>query len=345
VTLNILEVFMTANRDALFEGFLAQQQHASWQGVLTSLVPTIHEVDRNATQIWFAFYPVALATVLQQTTNPKKLIQRLGLQGKFHLKDQIDTSHKFLYGHRYWPTVKKVMLAEIAATTAPTDLAGQIQHIAEKVALEVRVDVSLTLGITAVAMMTVQQVGLAAFRATAGEVKLSAAAARRTPAQILQKRNKDNGQGLLGFLRTVNKQWTVTFDENDSNAFFKLTNSQDLASGSANDQRDYRTADARCIEGPIPVECRSAACGTCWVGILGGAEKLSPVSDRERTRLKYFGYIDTNETQPLIRLACMTPTYGAVSLVIPPWNGVFGREIYEDQLPDELKAQGKAAAE
>ncbi len=41
------------------------------------------------------------------------------------------------------------------------------------------------------------------------------------------------------------------------------------------------------------MECRSASCGTCWVGILGGAEKLSDVAAREGKKIKEFGYIDT----------------------------------------------------
>jgi ferredoxin len=84
--------------------------------------------------------------------------------------------------------------------------------------------------------------------------------------------------------------------------------------------------DRRCTpgEGPIPVECRAASCGTCWVGVLGGAEKLSPVVDRdERRRMQVFGYLASTEDRPLIRLACQAKAHGAVSIVIPPWNGVF----------------------
>jgi uncharacterized 2Fe-2S/4Fe-4S cluster protein (DUF4445 family) len=29
----------------------------------------------------------------------------------------------------------------------------------------------------------------------------------------------------------------------------------------------------------------------------------------------------------LIRLACQAQTHGAVSIVIPPWNGVFGKYL------------------
>ena len=61
------------------------------------------------------------------------------------------------------------------------------------------------------------------------------------------------------------------------------------------------------------------------MGVLGGAEKLAAVGARESTRIKEFGYIDTAEAKPLIRLACQAQAQGAVSIVIPPWNGFFGK--------------------
>jgi ferredoxin len=144
----------------------------------------------------------------------------------------------------------------------------------------------------------------------------------------LKERARDDGQGLFGFLKTIDKEWTITFDENDPRARYKMKNATDLAYGAAEDRsRDWRAIDPRRIEGPIPVECRSASCGTCWVGVLGGAEKLSDVARLEGKRIKEFGYIETDEPKPLIRLACQAQVAGAVSIVIPPWNGVFGKYL------------------
>ena len=87
----------------------------------------------------------------------------------------------------------------------------------------------------------------------------------------------------------------MTFDESDPEARFTVINGQEMATGAQSDKRDYRQRDGRCIpgEGPIPVECRAASCGTCWVGVLGGAEKLSPVHERdEARRMKVFGCAD-----------------------------------------------------
>jgi ferredoxin len=312
------------------ETFLSQQGDEAWAATLTSLLRSIHEVDKNATQIWFAFYPLSLFRALREAPNRDELARALLLQGNYELKDQIDSSHKFLYGHRYWPQVKKAVEAfgDTFNSAAGEKLADYVTQVATQAAQLAKVDPSLTIGITAVAFMTVQQVGIDAFRNARGEMVLDKKYAKRSPEQVLRERAVDDSQGLFGFLKTVDKKWTVTYDENDQGAKYKLNHVQDLAWGAADDQtRNWREIDPRRVEGPIPVECRSASCGTCWVGVLGGAEKLSDVAAREGKKIKEFGYIDTTEPKPLIRLACQAQALGAVSIVIPPWNGVFGKHL------------------
>jgi ferredoxin len=252
------------------------------------------------------------------------------MQGKYYLKDQIDSSHTFLYGHRYWPQVKTAVQKH-AREFSPGDtrsLADQILSVAQQVAKQAKADPSLLIGITAVAFMTLRQAGLAAFENAPGKMLIDQKHARRSPSEVLRERAVDDSQGLLGFLKTIDKKWTVTYDENDGRAKYRLNHVQDLAWGAADDRsRNWREIDPRRIEGPIPVECRSASCGTCWVGVLGGAEKLSDVAAREGKKIKEFGYIDTSESKPLIRLACQAQALGAVSIVIPPWNGVFGKYL------------------
>ena len=311
-----------------FETYLEQQNEEAWAAALVTLLRSVHEVDRNATQIWFAFYPLSLHRVLQSTDDREKLARELLLQGDYELKDQIDSSHHFLYGHRFWPQVKRTVEKFSGTTHVSGKLADQILDVARTVAGELKKDESLLIGITAVAFMTVRQVGLEAFKAAPGAISLDNSHVKKSPEQILRERAKDDSQGLLGFLKTVDKQWTVTWDENDNRATYKLRQGTDLAWGAAEDQsRDWRAMDPRRIEGPIPVECRSASCGTCWVGVLGGAEKLSDVAVREGTKIKEFGYIETAEPKPLIRLACQAQASGAVSIVIPPWNGQFGKYL------------------
>jgi ferredoxin len=209
-------------------------------------------------------------------------------------------------------------------------LAAVVTGVADAAARTTRVDRELLLGMSAVALMTLRQVGDARFAASPGKIHLPETVRALTPHQVLGRRARDDWQGLLGFTRGLKKRWTVTFDEARADARFTVINGQEIATAAQTDKREYRSLDPRCTpgEGPIPVECRAASCGTCWVGVLGGAKKLSPVVPRdEGERMKVFGYADTNEARPLIRLACQARAFGAVSIVIPPWNGVFGKLV------------------
>src|SRR6185369_16237992 len=147
-----------------FEAFLNDHDEEAWSATLTTLLRSIHEVDRNATQIWFAFYPLPLFRALTESDDRDKLAQQLLLQGDYELKDQIDSSHRFLYGHRFWPQVKRVVEAhaDSFAKSAHTSLPDQILAIVHDLAKQSAIEESLLVGITAVAFMTVQQVGLAA---------------------------------------------------------------------------------------------------------------------------------------------------------------------------------------
>jgi hypothetical protein len=55
-------------------------------------------------------------------------VQQLLLQGDYELKSQIDSSHSFLYGHRFWPEVKRAIEqhADNFNQTARAPLADQI---------------------------------------------------------------------------------------------------------------------------------------------------------------------------------------------------------------------------
>jgi ferredoxin len=321
---------MSTNHLTEYEKFLSRHDEAAWARALEDLAPSIHEVDRNAARIWFAFFPLNLARALETSDDPRRLAQKLLLQGKYRLEDQIDSSHSFLYGHRHWRAVRDATAARADSFANETaTLADEVRAVARAAAGRATVDESLLVGIAAVALMTVAQVGLAKFKASPGEVKVGGRFARQSPAQVLRERARDDSQGLFGFLRTTDKRWTVVWNENDESARFRMVNSQEIASAAVTDERDWSKIDPRCTvgEGPIPVQCRSASCGTCWVGVLGGAEKLSPVAERERRVMRLLGYVETDEPHPLIRLSCQAQGHGAVSVVVPPWNGVFGKYL------------------
>lgn len=303
---------------------LCQLTASDWQRALDSLSSELHPVDRNATRIWFAFFPLDLHLTMSTADDPAAMARKLGLMGRWRLADQIDVSHRFFYAHRYWPQVKSAV--QSFDGQIPAELPALITAVAESAARTARLDREFLTGLSAAALMTLRQVGPEAFAAP-GKVHLADDVRALSAHQVMRRRAKDDWQGLLGFTRGIHKRWTVAFDENDPEATFAVINDQEIASGAREDKREYRSRDERCTpgEGPIPVECRAASCGTCWVGVIAGAEKLSPVQERdERKRMRVFGYIDTADPQPLIRLACQARARGRVTLAIPPWNGFIG---------------------
>ncbi|HUP39440.1 MAG TPA: 2Fe-2S iron-sulfur cluster-binding protein [Vicinamibacterales bacterium] len=303
----------------MFQSFLKQHDAAAWQRTIDALRPLIHEVDRDATQIWFHFFPLELAEAIAESTDLAQLAITLRLDGQFNLGDQVDSSHWFLYGHRYWPEVKAAIVARAESKGAPStlDLDALVKEIGKNDPLK--------LGIAAVGLMTLQQVGLETLRAGSGAVRSPEGLFAKSPEQIIAARKKNDSQGLMGMFRGIRAQYTVTFDERRRDARFTVINQQQLTTASANDTRDYSQELRGTVEGPIPAQCRTASCGTCWVGILGGNDHLSPVDGHEQKRMKEFGYINTPDSKPVIRLACQAIASGNVTLVIPPWNGFIGK--------------------
>ena len=320
---------MSNNDSNPLEIYLRTLSESDWQAAVDDILPSIHEVDRNAVQVWFRFHPLSVERFLESAPDRDEAKRSLKMQGDFGLVNSIDTSHAFLYGHRYWKTVKEVIRAQSNVfDKADVRLADHITRITRAAAEKAKADTSLVSGITAVGLMTLTQVGLAAFSAAAGERVKPTGLMAKAPDAIVASRQKDDSQGILGFLKTVDRTYSVIHDER-TNSRFRIVNDQEIASASANDRsQDWQAKDPRCWEGPVPVECTSASCGTCWVGVIAGEDKLSEVARRERRAVKVFGYSQTDEDKPLIRLACQAKAHGNVTIVIPPWNAVFGKKVY-----------------
>jgi ferredoxin len=329
-----------------FIDFLNKFNEKEWLATVEKLLPEIQEVDRNAVQIWFRFYPLELFRYLENAEDRDRAIQKFVMQGNFELKDQIDSSHKFLYGHRFWKETKDAIVAHCeSSSNEDGDLVSAVKEIAKAAAKAAKTKECLTKSITLVGLMTLVQVGFDRFKAAEGKVHIDAKEAKKSAKEILAERAKDDSQGLLGFLKTVDKKFSVVYDETDNKAKFKIINDEEIASASARDQsKDWRSMDERCGEGVVPVECRSAACGTCWIGVLGGQEKLSEVSPRERRQMKVFGYNQPDDEKPFMRLACQAKAYGNATIVIPPWNGVFGKKVYGNVEEIELEPATTSAA-
>lgn len=322
-----------------FEDYLNTFSEADWLSAIESLLPSIHEVDRNAVQIWFRFFPLEVFRYLEEAEDREKAKAGLVMLGQFELDGQVDTSHHFLYGHRFWKETKQAIEKEAETFNASAlGLTDEIQKIAITVAERRQVERTLTIGIAAVGLMTLVQSGLESFKAAKGEVEKPSGILAKSPDKIVRTRAEDDSQGVFGFLKTVNKKYSIVYDETRADGKFAIINEEEIASASAKDQsRNWKEMDERCWEGVVPVECTSAACGTCWVGVIGGQDKLTPVQRRERRAMKIFGYNQPDDEQPFLRLACQAEALGNATIVIPPWNGVFGKKIRKNVEDVELE--------
>ncbi|MEO7540026.1 MAG: 2Fe-2S iron-sulfur cluster-binding protein [Pyrinomonadaceae bacterium] len=321
------------------ETYLAKFDESQWLAAVEALLPEIHKVDRNAVQIWFRFYPLSLKRYVDAAEDRDEALQGLVMRGSFELKDQVDTSHHFLYGHRYWKTVKAAIEAEaVVFTDQDPALVDEIKQIGMLVAEKLGVERPMLNAIIAAALATLNQTGLEAFKAAPGETEKPSGIMAKSPNAIVSERAKDESQGIFGFLKTIDKKFAIRFAAANFDGKFPVMNDQEIASASANDRsQNWQSMDERCWEGPVPVECTAASCGTCWVGVLGGEDKLSEVARRERRQMKVFGYNQPEDEKPFLRLACQAKAAGNATIVIPPWNAVFGKKVYNNVEDVELE--------
>ena len=61
------------------ERYLNNFDEGEWLSAIESLLPEIHEVDRNAVQIWFRFFPLELFRYLQTAEDKEKAIELEGV--------------------------------------------------------------------------------------------------------------------------------------------------------------------------------------------------------------------------------------------------------------------------
>jgi hypothetical protein len=118
-----------------FVSELEKHTEADWLTAVEALLPAIHEVDRNAVQIWFRFYPLDLLNYLESAEDVEEAMKSVAIQGDFGLLDKIDSSHRFLYGHRFWPQVKSAVEARAESPESFTCLKTEVKNIAKTAAV------------------------------------------------------------------------------------------------------------------------------------------------------------------------------------------------------------------
>lgn len=248
-----------------------------WAGAVETLTPQIHPIDRNATRVWFAFFPD-------------------GPDG-----DRIPASHTFLYGHRFWPQVKRAILAAAKDASWPAVLPELISRIAEHATRTTQVDRDQLLGITAASLLSLRRAGLDVFAGTSSVVQLPAWSHVRSIRQVRGARARQRWR-LLGAL-AGKRRFRVTYSEAVPRAFCKVNDGETIASALP---ADLKACGPKCT-------------GACVVGVIGGAEFLSPMDAAELKQLRACDQrvVKSVTGDPLIRLACHARPHGDVSIVLP----------------------------
>ena len=295
------------------EALLDSTTDADWLRVLGTLADGIHPVDREATRIWMAFHPIVMSRAARHAADRAAFEATLRHRGalsargaRVHvalvpLRPSLladdrprNRDRVAFHGGR---GLDRYGCARAAGRPRCCHAVGRFAHAHYRHRARRTAD-SSTGGARSDADRSRHQ-------------SRGRPSARALTRSVLAARARDDKQGLFGFLRGERKQWTVTLDERDPSASFTLINSQAITTAAAEDSRDWRARDPRCTEGPIPVQCRSASCGTCWIGVLGGAHKLSAMEPRERQRLAVFGTCrpprsDRSSASP-VRRRCTVP--------------------------------------
>lgn len=195
------------------------------------------------------------------------------LRRKFATHILTDSLYRAMYGYRYWPRVK----AAVLSTTHPDlPFVDRVMKAANAATRTARVDADLLVGITAAAMAMCDRLGQEAFAATPDDPALSATALLETPTMILRRRARNRPEGILGALPGVQPRWCVTREPDPKDT--------------------YVVGD-----GDVLAPCRGSNHERCDVGVVAGADRLSPMPD--------------GEPFPLIRRACETRVFGRVSLL------------------------------
>ena len=115
-----IRIMDTVQQDT-FDSVLAQHDERAWCEALDLLLPLIHPVDQDATRVWFAFWPLHLYRIIQESENLDQTAQKLELRGGYLLEDQLQSSLSFLFGSRYWPEVKEAVCSHAVLSNGKTN--------------------------------------------------------------------------------------------------------------------------------------------------------------------------------------------------------------------------------
>jgi hypothetical protein len=255
---------------------LSRYTHADWVSAIETLTPEIHPIDLHATRVWFA------------------------LVAETPLADRIETSHTFLYGHRYWPQIKRAVLAAAKETAWPTILPELLDRTADYATRTTQVDRDQLLGITAAALMTLSRVGLDAFAATSGSVQIPKWGHVRSVRQVRRARLHQAWRPFGALFSAP--RFRIRYSEASKDAVFDVGEGATIASGMPAALR----------------RCGATCSGACAIGVLAGAQDLSTMAADELAQMSASRIHQAKSVDgyPLIRLACYARPGGDMTIVV-----------------------------
>ena len=74
-----------------FDSFHTRLDDHAWAEALDALLPLIHPVDQDATRIWFAFWPLHLLRLVQESEDVEQMERQLELRGRYRLDQQCES--------------------------------------------------------------------------------------------------------------------------------------------------------------------------------------------------------------------------------------------------------------
>ena len=202
------------------------------------------------------------------------------MQGDLELKDQIDTSHHFLIRPSILEDRKtrskksrRLRYERSKHRTTGRMIKSDIgMHVAEKL----NVERQLVNAIAAVGLATLNQVGVEALKARIRRDRTGQMMSK-SPDAIIAERAKRRFAGHFRISQDHRQKiLRLLFRHKFRRQIPRHARRRDRTASQKDRSQDWQEQDERCWEGPVPIECTSASCGTCWVGVLGGREKLRP---------------------------------------------------------------------
>lgn len=257
-----------------FVEHLSRYTPVDWASAIESLTPQIHPIDINATRVWFAFFPAGPA--------PADLAR----------------SHTFLYGHRYWPQIKRAILAAGKETSWPALLPELIWRVAEHATRTTQVDRDQLIGVAAASLLSLRRAGLDLFTEAVSAVQLPSWSHVRSIRQVRRARAHQRWRPL------GKRRCRVIYSEASPETFGVVPTGSAIVNALPSSWR----------------QCGATCAGLCVIGVIGGEHYLSPMDAAELKQLNGAGQVIATSVnrEPLIRLACHARAHGDVSIVLAP---------------------------